>query len=124
MTSEGSVRWIGDNFRSGGTAPPRYYDVAEFSYRTKLRGATANQTKRYYFDSGTKLLSKVAYRQGKARGMVAVESEFSDWTKVNGQAVPRTLIRREDGVEMLRLTLTQVAISVAANDSLFGGTGK
>ena len=77
--------------------------------------------KRYYFDSRTKLLAKVGYRQTKARGATTVESEFSDWATTNGQPVPRTFVRREDGVEMLRLRISQVVVTGAVADGIFGG---
>ena len=118
--SEGSMRWVGGNFRSL-DEPGRYFDIVEASYRTKVRGSAAEQVKRYYFDSSTKLLAKVVYRQANSRGVVNIESEFGDWTRVNGQAIPRRMVRREGGVEMLRIQLPQVATTAAVNDGSFGG---
>jgi len=122
-TAEGRQRWIGENFRSA-DVPGRLYDIAEVTFQSSVRGAVTTQVKTYFFDSKTKLLAKVAYRESKTRGLVAVESEFSDWVQVSGQAVPKTLVRREDGVEMLRVSLSQVAITAAASDGSFEGGGK
>lgn len=123
LTSGASAQWIGENFRTT-DAVVKYLDIMEIRYKTKVRGNAATQVKRYYLDSRTKLLSKVVYRQAKSRGVVTVEAEFGDWVSVNGQSVPRSWVRREDGVEMLRINLSQASVAAAANDGAFGVTGQ
>lgn len=123
LTTDGTSRWIGVNFQSS-EQPKVLYDIAELRFITKVRGTGVAQSKLYFFDSKTKLLAKVGYIEAKARGKVAVEAEFSDWVLVKGQALPQTLVRREDGVEMIRVQLSQLSVIAAVNDGVFGGVVK
>jgi hypothetical protein len=67
------------------------------------RGQSVKVTryKRFYFDSATKLLTKAVYSSsGKS-----VETEFSAWTTVAGQAFPGKIARKENGAVVFQFTI-------------------
>lgn len=117
----GSSRLIGKGFRDKGSNPTgQAFDVLQLSYRSTLRnGASLN--KLYWFDSKTKLLSRVTYNSTSGG---SVEVRLSDWRTVQGETIPFLIERQENGQVTMRLTLASVAVGNAAQDGIFGGSSK
>jgi hypothetical protein len=50
---------------------------------------------------------------------VAVETSWTNWTTVNGQAVPGQIVRQENGTTVFTVNVTSGVVSAAAPDNLF-----
>ncbi len=92
-------------------------------YDTLIPGKT-NKThprlpKRCCFDSLTGLLSWVQYRSGMKADSAIIETRFSDWIIVNGQAVPTLISRSQGGQCIFTLEAQEVNVLTAAADNLF-----
>ena len=86
-----------------------------------MPGRPLRQRKLYYFDSDTALLGRVRYQLSaeRGRGPVEVRVEVSGWGEVFGQLVPGTVVRYEDGVEVVRLEIQEAGVSAGAKDGSF-----
>lgn len=72
-----------------------FYDVYEVTDHS--RGGSSPRTKRYFFNSDTQLLEVVRYESDKAGTKSSVETHFGGWRKMQGQQVPATIMRLENG---------------------------
>jgi hypothetical protein len=75
--------------------------------------------KRYCFDSNTMMLSWIQYRDGNEAKAPLIETRFSDWIYVNGQAVPATITRIKGGIRVFALEAHEVNVSSKAEDGIF-----
>jgi hypothetical protein len=97
-------------------------DIFDVMGPSQARSDHAPRQKHYYFDSQTQLLSEVRYRILRSGATVEVKSQRSNWTKVNGQAVPGTIARIENGQTVFTFTANSTTLSAAASDGTFSGT--
>jgi hypothetical protein len=118
----GSVRSLGAGFR-GKTGNPEEpsFEIAEVWGQSRFRNGAEPTIKQYWFDSRTKLLSRVVYRVASAPGSDLVEVLWSDWRDVEGERVPFRVERKEAGQVTLQLVLTSVFVSPKADDGRFPG---
>jgi hypothetical protein len=109
-------RFIGQRFLDPKGGSCDYYDAAT---PAKVNPKSTPQIKRYCFDSNTKLLSWVQHQSGNGKNVSTIETHFSDWTIIQGQAVAGTVSRIQDGTPVFTLKVQEVDISRSANDNLF-----
>jgi hypothetical protein len=116
------LRFLGDRFRlDDGTAAnyagPYYdiYQIAEQQFDANNNSKETVQHKLYFFNSDTHKLERITYNKGTVR--VAVE--LAGWQKLNGQVLPTTLTRFEDGRPTITLTISALALMSRANDGAF-----
>ena len=114
----GAARVLATSSRpQGGASTDPAYDVVQLLFPDALnQGKT--QARTYWFNSQTKLLSKITYQTPLG---TAVEVKPGNWQTVQGENVPFLIERRENGVLALRLTLSTATVSAAAQDGIFGG---
>jgi hypothetical protein len=116
------LSFLGDRFRlDDGTAAnytgPYYdiYQIAEQQFDANNNDKGTVQQKLYFFNSDTHKLERITYKQGTIR--VAVE--LAGWQKLNGQVIPTSLTRFEDGRPTIILTISALALMPRANDAAF-----
>ena len=97
------------------------YDIYEVVNEVRVPGRPLRQRKLYYFDSDTALLGRVRYQLSaeRGRGPVEVRVEVSGWGEVFGQLIPGTVVRYEDGVEVVRLEIREAGVGAASEDGSF-----
>ena len=114
-----SVRFLGTGFRSRTGAPDEpSYGIVELWIPSRFRNGADPTVKQYWFDSRTKLLSRVVYRIGTGSAGF-VEVRWSDWREVDGEKVAFHVERKEAGQTTLQLILNSVLVSQAADDGKF-----
>jgi len=119
---ERSSRFLGSGFRLQGAGPPApSYDIVEIWSRSRLRPDASTTVKRYWFDKRTKLLSRVVYRLSPAGGRALVEVFWSDWRDVQGEKIPFTVERKEEGRTTLLVRISSALVSPRAADGRFPG---
>ena len=100
---------LGHGFAPDSRIAPDYkgprYDIYEVSAPDRLRRAGALQSRRFYFDSATGLLSSTRYSD--SAGMT-VETRFLNWEQVDGSAYPRIVERYENGRLVFSITAATV----------------
>ena len=115
-TSDSSTRVIGKGFRWQGR-PGQFVDIIQVTSKSKVKGVSSWTTKEYRFDSSTKLLLMATYR---STANAQVEVAFSNWLNVQGQMIPKTVVRTENGVIIFSLNLGAVSVGAKLNDGKFG----
>ncbi len=115
-TSEGAAyRYLGGRFRlddgSDPTYPGPYLNVYQLFPRAgkRLKAADSAFARFYRFDSETGLPHSVIYSQGSDSNPIRVETRFLDWVSINGETVPKVIVRTENGQEVLRFTTGEVS---------------
>ncbi len=112
---DSSTRVIGKGFQWQGH-PGQFVDIVQVTSQSKVKGNSILTNKEYRFDSRTKLLVMVSYLSAtKAQ----VEIIFSNWQNVQGQMVPKSIIRNENGVMVFALNLTTLTVGAKINDGKF-----
>ena len=119
-----ATRFLGSRYHrvdAEGNAVGPDYDIYEVINEVRLLRRPLRQRKLYYFNSDTALLERVRYRLAaeRGRGEVEVSVEVSDWGEVYGQLIPGTVVRTENGVEVVRLEIREAGIGAAAEDGSF-----
>jgi hypothetical protein len=119
--------FLGDRFRLDDGAAANYtgpyydiYQIAEQQFDANNNSKETVQQKLYFFNSDTHKLERITYKKGTVR--VAVE--LAGWQKLNGQVIPTSLRRFEDGRPTITLTINTVALMPRANDGAFSTTQK
>jgi hypothetical protein len=119
------VRVIGLRVRMDDGTTPHYSgpwsDIFQVLGPSQSRSDRAARQKNYYFDSQTQLLSEVRYRILRAGTTIEVKSQRSNWATVNGQAVPGTITRIENGKTIFTFNANITTLSAAASDGTFAG---
>ncbi len=121
-------RLIGQNARLDDGRSPIYTgpleDIFQHIDRPTFRSASLIRQKHYYFDSKTRLLSRVRYRIRKLGGAeVLVETRYSDWRRVGSQMLPARIERFEDAKVRFTFEASEVRSSPAIVDSAFATNG-
>ena len=119
-----ATRFLGSRYHrvdAEGNAVGPDYDIYEVINQVRLLRRPLRQRKLYYFNSDTALLERVRYRLAaeRSRGEVEVSVEVSDWGEVYGQLIPGTVVRTENGVEVVRLEIREAGIGAGAKDGSF-----
>ena len=119
-----ATRFLGSRYHrvdAEGNAVGPDYDIYEVINQVRLLRRPLRQRKLYYFNSDTALLERVRYRLSaeRGRGAVKVSVEVSDWGEVYGQLIPGTVVRYENGVEVVKLEIQEAGIAAAAEDGSF-----
>lgn len=97
---------------AGATGP--FYDVYEVTGDSGPGNSTRSRTKRYFFNSDTQLLEIVRYESEKGGAKVLVETRFGGWRRVQGQQVPATIARLENGGTLFSLHFTTTTVAPRA----------
>jgi hypothetical protein len=116
------TRHIGDRFRDDDGSAKNYigpyYDI--FSMQDRVPGsASRGQAKLYYFSSETHLLERVTYQTSRNGETIEIETQFTDWRKVQDQQVAHRIVRLENAQPVMSLTVTSTTIAPRLNDGLF-----
>jgi hypothetical protein len=118
-----ALRFLGGRFRLDGGTNEDYtgpvYDVYQLSENVRVGAAEKNQVKLFLFNTNSLLLEKVQYDNGQSGASVTVDVELGNWTRVNGQLIPGSIARKENGQTVLALTVNSVAITAGADDGIF-----
>ena len=118
-----STRSLGMRFRLDDGTSPNYtgpfYDVYQVTDQITVGTETRTQIKRYYFNSNTLLLERVRYNILRDGDVVSVEVEIPKWHAINGQQLPVSIIRRENGDKVMEMTITSGHITHRVEDGIF-----
>ena len=109
IQSRGAFFKFTDNGKTG------YCNLFELREPVKVRGTSQPSAKIYCFDSFTGLLRSVRYYSGSTK----IEIRFGDWIVVNGQSIPKTIARLENGKQTLGFGASVAATVASAPDGLF-----
>lgn len=117
------TRHLGDRFRADdgamGNYSGPYYDLFSLQDTVIIGSASRSQTKHYYFNSETRLLDRVTYEISRNSEIIAVETQLSDWRKVQEQQIAHRIVRLENGQPVISLTITAASVAAGLNDGLF-----
>jgi hypothetical protein len=116
VASGNGFRFLGQRFIDKKGESCDYYDAPT---PAKINTSSAPQLRRYCFDSNTKLLSWVQYQSGNGKNASIVETHFSDWTVIKGQAVAGTVSRIKNGTPVFTFQAKDKDVSASADDNLF-----
>lgn len=114
-----AMRFLGGRFHDDGNPAGTAYHIFEASEVIALGESSRQQTKHFYFNSDNWLLERVTYPQSVNNIETDVEVRLSDWEKVDGQTVARTIERLENKASRFRLTINAISFVPAANDGIF-----
>ena len=116
-------RLLGGRFRADDGSTANYsgpwYLVYQLVVPLKFRGESGVRSKVFAFDASNGLLAAVRYRMTRGGSKVDVGVEYSGWQKVSGQAVPATIRRMENGVEIWRFGVTRATVGPLVADGMF-----
>ena len=118
----GWTRWLGGSFRPAGSGPDYngpYYDIYQQTIRDPLGVEKSMVTKRFFFDSGTRLLAKTRYKLVRGGTPVEIETSFSGWTQMGDQIVPTRIVRTEGGQPVFSISIQSAVSEVSGSDSFF-----
>lgn len=117
------IRQLPARFRTDNGATANYkgpwLEIFETLTTTKSRSTNNTRQKHLVFDFSSHLLLYVRYKILRGTTPVTVQTEWSGWKQVNGQAVPALVRRRENGTEIWNLSQDQVAIGPTQADAVF-----
>jgi hypothetical protein len=123
IQGEYALRALGERFRTDRGANPNYQgpwlDIFEMIGIAKSRANNTVRQKHVVFDSQTKLLQYVRYQIVRGSAPVVVQTEWSGWRVVNGQAIPGRVARRENGAQVWSYSQTQTMVGPAQADGAF-----
>ena len=118
-----AMRYLGARFRPKDADPKTYkgplYDLYEVIDQIKLKKEIRQQRKTYSFNSDTQFLEAVQYQIDRAGTPVNVQVKYSGWKKIEDQYVPTSIVRHEDGKQVLALDITTVTVGKKADDGIF-----
>ncbi len=121
-TSGFPSRRIGGHFRVNPKAGVAYtgpiYDVYTVIVPVQQPGKVKTQTKIYHVNEVSHLVEVVRYQQADAPS-VNVQVNLSNWTTVSGNAVPQTIQRLENGIEVLRFNVSAALLGPSVSDGSF-----
>lgn len=113
---DSSTRVLGKGFRWQ-DHPGQFVDIVQITSKSNVKATAALTTKEYRFDSGTKLLLMATYRSASK---AQVEVTFSNWQNIQGQLIPKTIVRTENGSIVFSLNLGVITVGAKSNDGKFG----
>lgn len=121
-----AIRFLGDRFRLDDGKSPNYtgpfYDIYQMmeplsDIRNEKKHVILQ--KHYYLNSDTHRLERVTYELTGRDGVVNVVIQIAGWQKVNGQNLPTSITRYENGKPTLTLTINTITLSPRAEDGIF-----
>jgi hypothetical protein len=123
----GSWRRLGGHFRTDNGSTPNYkgpyWTVYAFSPANRLgltRGQALQQEIFVAIEEQTWLVSEVRIATKAASGQQSVtQTQFSSWIQQSGQSFPGTIVRLENGKQVLSFQTTQASVSAAAPMATF-----
>jgi hypothetical protein len=114
-----AMRLLGTRFRMDDGTDPKYegpyYDVYQVEEPVGLVKGGELKSKRFYFNSSTRLLEKVRYQENGA----GIEIQIGGWQKINNQNVPGFIRRIEDKEQKFVLSVMPTAIGPREDDRIF-----
>jgi len=117
------LRSLGEHFRldNGKTTGygDGYYDIYVLSDMIDNGRSSYNRNRLYYINSDTLSLSQVAYDYEKSGVETHVEARLGNWRKENGQLIPHSITRFENGKQVIQFVITGVSIGPGAKDGAF-----
>lgn len=126
VASGGSFRRLGSNFRPDASRNAEYsgslWTVFAFSPAPRpglAKGKALQQDLFIAVDNRTNLLTEVRSTVVGSGGTRTVQTTFSNWTQSSGQWYPATVVRLENGTEMLRFQMQQASTGAADPVSTF-----
>jgi hypothetical protein len=96
-----------------------YYELYQMYDQINLGAASRQQPKHFYFNFQTQLLERVRYELTRNGVTTKVETQIGGWKKINGQQVPGTITRLENGQPTLVLNIVSAIVSPHAADGIF-----
>lgn len=121
VASGAGMRFLGDYFRTDDGSNPSYtgpfFDIYDLITDDTVRAESA-VWKRYYFDSVSGLLQRVAYKL-KATGDTLHETRLENWQKQNEQFLPGLVTHVESGKTVFSLRIDSVAFGPSVKDDAF-----
>ena len=115
------ARKLGSRFRSDGLKSGPYigpsYDVYLVRVPVQQSGKIKQQPKLYHVNSDTQLVERVVYQDVNTQK--TVEIILGNWTTISKNRVPQLIQRLENGVEVLRLTVTSATLGPSVADNAF-----
>jgi len=113
---------LGGNFRTDDGKNKKYtgpwYSLYETYQKSESRPGNPYLRKRFYFDSQTRYLWRVAYPGASG---ATVTTDFTQWKVVNGQAYPGRITRTDGTSNVFQIDITTATFGASAADSLFPG---
>jgi hypothetical protein len=122
-----TIRYLGSRFRAQEAGPvdrAAYYDLYEVGDHLAFKQKQTVRRKVFFFNSDTQLLERVRYRDDDGGQPVNVEVRFSGWSRVEGQALPTSVTRLENGEPVLILEFTSAALGRRMDDGIFALTAR
>jgi hypothetical protein len=115
------ARKLGSRFRSDGLKSGPYigpsYDVYLVLVPVQQSGKIKQQPKLYHVNSNTQLIERVYYQDVNTQKAVLIT--LGNWTTISNNRVPQLIQRLENGVEVLRLTITSAVLGPSIADNAF-----
>lgn len=106
-----------DNYQGEYSGP--VYEVFEVTEPNVTTGDATVQTRQYFFDSDTQVLTLVKYRAMKNGVENEVEVRFENSQRIGGQMFPTRIVRLENGVPIVTLTISSVSVGPRLEDGIF-----
>lgn len=123
LTNGYASRLLGTRFRTDDGKTANYtgpwYDIYQVSAPLAAAGKTVTRQKLFFFDSQTKLLARATYVSEHGGSKTTVSTEYSGWTKQDGQAVPGQIVRKENGTVVFTFRTNASTLGAAAADGVF-----
>ena len=117
------MRWLGDGYQINDTTNPDYaghsYGIYAVGSPSGIQPGAPRRSRSFLFDLKTQLLSETRYQIEKNGATVSVVVKFSGWTTISGQVTPTTIVRSENGVTTLSISINSAASVATQADSLF-----
>jgi hypothetical protein len=118
-----ATRLLGRGFRTDNGTNPNYSgpfsDIYQVIEQTTMEGQPSVQPKLYYLNTNTLKVERVRYQIRRATLPIMVQLSTPTWHSVNGQLVPDSIERLENGASVWKLTGTSWALSPRAEDGTF-----
>jgi hypothetical protein len=112
-----SLRIVGEHLRADRSGAANYrgpwLDIFQSTGVAQQRSTKDQRNKLLVVDSNTRYLLYVRYTILRNAVPITVQTEWSDWHRVNGQAVPGRVVRLENGAEVWNFAENQAAIGAA-----------
>ena len=114
------ARLLGRRFRADDGKAANYqgplWDIILMMDSGSVRPDQQARAKMYYFDSITGLLSRVAYKKS---GGVSVQTEVTQWARVDEQQVPGAITRKEANATVFSFKINTASFAPRGQASTF-----
>jgi hypothetical protein len=98
-----------------------FYDIYEVTDRVSMASLLGSnlQSKVFYLNSDTLKLERIHYQMKRASIPIAVDVLTPNWQSVNGQLVPISIERQENGNSIWKFTGSSWTLGPRVNDGIF-----